>query len=331
MFEIVDNENKRVTISLHMEEIYSHLPDELMIEAKIEFFRQNEISEFCLDNLVNMRITPNMFENYECILDFSWINSVFANQKRELSEWMNKWRNIKLYFPISCNREIKSEWGKKYKLAEISYCDAFRLHAKKYILENCYEPEGYVTQTGTTLGVYINLKKIIENTRIIFQWCYMIACGLYENEHFKKKKNNGAMAFFCHTMNGCCIAGVLSVLLACDLVYVDHLGPYNKLNKIDFHRDSYESREYVIISDMVCQGNEILRAKNIVEYLGGEVCGYAGFVKLDISNIHAPKAVESFALVYSPMEASAELKYTITTKLCDIRCEYKKEGEEGET
>ena len=122
-------------------------------------------------------------------------------------------------------------------------------------------------------------------------------------------------------MNGTYIAGILSQLLGYNLVYVDHLGPYNKLNKVDFYKGKSRSEEFIIIADMVCQGNEFLRAKNIVEYLGVTVRGCAGILKLDISSLLASYGIDVFAIKFTPEEAKKELGYTIRTKLCCTQCE----------
>lgn len=321
MFEIVDKSNKQIFIELHLEQIYSIIAENFNIEKRTALFNYDQFSIQGLNNLKAMKINELLYEDYEFIIDFSYIKSIYGNQKKAFYDWIGEKKQVKI-----CNthnydspNEIKA-----FDISKETYQDAFKKYAKNYILENCHEPQGYVTQIGTILDVYINLKKIIENSKEVFQWCYIIAYNLYNNSYFIRKKNEKKILFFCHTLNGTNIAGVLSLLVDCDLIYVDHLGPYNKLNKINFHKDMYEPKEFVIISDMVCQGNELLRAKNIVEYLGGTVKGCAGILKLDISNLDFQDGVEAFAVRYSAEEARTELKYTIKTELCNGICDTKK-------
>ena len=316
MFEIVDNLSKQIIISLHLEQIYSALCLREHIENRIELFDLEKITLTCMDNLEQISL-KQCEEEFEFIIDFYHIIAIEDNQQIRFKEWIKKLPNKKI---CNCDFKGNSLQLENLEKSEKDYRKAFDSYGKAFILKNCCEQDGYITQVGIQLGVYINIKNIIENTKEMFRWCYIIAYDLNKNSFFKKKNINKKILLFCHTLNGSNIAGVLSQLLDCNLVYVDHLGPYNKLNKVNFYKDMYEPTEYIIIADLVCLGNEILRAKNIVEYLGGTVKGYAGIVKLDISSISIPNGVEAFALKYSAETARNELKYTIKTKLCDINC-----------
>lgn len=316
MFEIVDDLNKRIVISLHLEQIYSAFCLREQIEGRMELFSLEQITLTCLDNLELINIEP-WREEYEFIIDFFHIIGIEDNQQNRFKKWIDKLPNKKI-----CNFNAKGKIKQFINLetSDEDYREAFNYYGKNFILKNCCEPDGYTTQVGIELGVYINLKNVIVNTKEMVRWCYIIAYDLNKNYFFKIKNKNKKVLLFCHTLNGSNIAGVISQLLDCNLIYVDHLGPYNKLNKVNFYKDMYEPTEYIIIADLVCLGNEILRAKNIVEYLGGTVKGYAGMLRLDISDISIPNGVEAFALNYSAETARSELKYTIRTKLCASNC-----------
>lgn len=153
----------------------------------------------------------------------------------------------------------------------------------------------------------------------MLRWCYIIADGI--DEYFQSiDETDKRNVFFCHTMNGAYIAGVLSQLLGYDLVYVDHLGPYNKLNKVDFNKGKSHQEEFIIVADMICQGNEFLRAKNIVEYLGGTVRGCVGVLRMAISSLIPQTGIDIFAIRYAPKDAVDELGYSIRTELCPEIC-----------
>lgn len=318
MFEIIDEVNKQIFVQLHIEEIYSIIAENFNIEKRTALFSYNEFSIQGLKSLKTMDVHEQKYKDYELIVDFSFIKSIYGNQKSEFYNWMNKGNLVKICNTNSYDSPHELE---SFNETDINYLDAFKSYAKKYILKNCHETKGYITQIGTELGVYINLKRIIENSSEMFRWCYIIAYNLNRSLYFKRRNTEKKLLFFCHTLNGTNIAGVLSLLVDCDMIYVDHLGPYNKLNKINFYKDMYEPKEFVIVSDMICQGNELLRAKNIVEYLGGTVKGCAGILKLDISNFNFSDGVEAFAINYSAEEARNELKYTIKTKLCNGICD----------
>lgn len=319
MFEIIDERNKQITISLHLEQIYSALCNKEHIRNQLRLFNINSLTKSCMDNLQKIVFNIEEYKDYECIIDFSNIKSIDDNQKNRFMSWLDTLPNVKI-----SNCEIKEEFQGRNLPEENDkkYREAFDYYGRKYIIENCLNSKGLTTQIGIKLGVYIDIKKIINDSKEILHWCYIIAYDLLQLPLFTTmEKRNKKILLFCHTMNGTNIAGVLSQLLDCDLMYVDHLGPYNKLNKVNFYRETYEPSEFIIIADMVCQGNEFLRAKNIVEYLGGTVRGCAGILRLDICGELFKSGIDVFAIRYSPEEAKAELNYTIKTGLCPESCE----------
>lgn len=319
MFEIIDERYRQITISLHLEQIYSVLCNKEHIKNQMRLFNIKSLTKSCIDNLQKIKFDLEEYKDYECIIDFTNIRSIDENQKNRFIIWMENLPNVKI-----SNCEIKEEFQGKNLLEknDKKYREAFNDYGRKYIAEKCRDDEGLTTQIGIKLGVYIDIKKIINDSKEVLRWCYIIAYDLLQNPLWGiMEKHNKKILLFCHTMNGVNIAGVLSQLLDCDLMYVDHLGPYNKLNKVNFYRETYEPSEFIIVADMVCLGNEFLRAKNIVEYLGGTVRGCAGILRLDICGKLFEDRIDVFAIKYSPEEAKAELNYTIKTGLCPESCE----------
>lgn len=317
MFEIIDERRKQITISLHLEQIYSVLCSKDHIKNQMRLFSLNGLTKSCMDNLLKIEFDLEKYKDYACIIDFSYIRNIDDNQKKRLMSWIDKLPNVKI-----SNCDIKKEFqGRNLpEINEKTYREAFNYYGRKYISENC-RAKGTKTQIGISLGVYIDIKKIINDSKEMLRWCYIIAYDLLKQPSFMTmEKHNKKILLFCHTMNGTNIAGVLSQLLDCDLMYVDHLGPYNKLNKVNFYRETYEPSEFIIIADMVCQGNEFLRAKNIVEYLGGNVKGCAGILRLDICGKLFRNGIDTFAIRYSAEEAREELNYSIRTDLCPESC-----------
>lgn len=321
MFEIIDDEKKQIIISLHLEEIYTKMRLKSYIKDQAKLFREENLSKSCIDYLVGMKFNDEKYQNYEYIIDCSHIKYIAQNSKKNFFQWLLDLSSIRISHCEECNfrKEIIEIGIDEEK--ERDYITAFNDYGKKYILENCLDPEGYITQIGIQIGVYIDLKKIINDSIEMLRWCYVIASNLDDYFSSVNENEDKKNLFFCHTMNGAYIAGMLSLLLGYDLVYVDHLGPYNKLNKVDFYKEKSRSEEFIIIADMVCQGNEFLRAKNIVEYLGGTVRGCAGILKMNISNLLSSYGINVFAIEYSPECAKKELNYTIRTELCSENCE----------
>lgn len=320
MFEIIDENKKQYIISLHLEEISMALELKTHIVEQLRLFSKETLNKSCVDYLIKLPGNLEKYSDYEFCVDFEHIKYMAPNTKQRFLKWLQNLPNVKI---SHCENFEHYEEIKKMGIIEndiLDYRNAFNDYGKKYIIDNCRDSQGHVTQTGTELGIYIDLKRIINDSIEMLRWCYIIAYDL--NNYFslvddEPEKNN---LLFCHTMNGSYIAGILSQLLGYDLVYVDHLGPYNKLNKVDFYKGKSRSEEFIIIADMVCQGNEFLRAKNIVEYLGGTVRGSAGILKLDISNVLDPYQINVFSINFTPEEAVNELGYSIRSKLCSGKC-----------
>ena len=321
MFEIVNEEKKQIVISLHLEQIYTEMRLKNHIGKKTQLFSIDTLGKSCIDYLVELEVCGDKYSDYEYIIDFTHIKYIIPNSEDKFILWLNNLPKIKV---CHCGESDFGEVIKKYNIVEsdkIGYRGAFNDYGKKYIVTKCLDSKGYTTQTGIQLGIYIDLKKIINDSMEMLRWCYIIAFDLDSYFMSVGEDPSEKTLLFCHTMNGTYIAGILSQLLGDNLVYVDHLGPYNKLNKVDFYKGKSRSEEFIIIADMVCQGNEFLRAKNIVEYLGGSVRGCAGILKMEISNLLTTYDVDVFAIRYTSEEATKELGYTIRTQLCSSKCE----------
>lgn len=320
MFEIINEEKKQIAISLHLEEIYTEMRLKNHIKGKMRLFSSDSLSKNCVDYLAQLKFDEEKYLNYEYIVDFSHIKHIVPNSGQKFFQWLKTLPNLKVsHCEKCCFREDVS----KNNFSEDDKCDyrdAFNDYGKKYIYDNCRATKGYTTQIGIRLDTYIDLKKIINDSVEILRWCYIIAYDLDKYFSSVDEDTDKRTLFFCHTMNGTYIAGILSQLLGYDLVYVDHLGPYNKLNKVDFYKGKSRTEEFIIIADLVCLGNEFLRAKNIVEYLGGTVKGCAGILNMKISTLPDQYQVNVFAMEYTPQSAREELDYSIRTELCPIEC-----------
>ena len=98
------------------------------------------------------------------------------------------------------------------------------------------------------------------------------------------------------------------------MVFLNHLGPKKKLYR-ELHKEQLlADREYLIISDVVCLGAEIERAKTLIEHAGGKLKGILSVVFVEVVS-ERPKTeneIEKVALLtltkkYNP------IKYKIKT------------------
>lgn len=169
---------------------------------------------------------------------------------------------------------------------------------------------------------YINVKKIAQSNARFFRFCiYRMGKKLIERNLFtyEYQKNKNISLFF-HTMNGAYIATQLALLFNVDMVYLDHLGPVENLHRKHFEQCISDSKEYIIISDVICLGGEIGRAKTIIEYCGGRVLGETCFADvMTVTNQEYDKRIS----LYTVSKYNNKIDYIIKTDLCN-KCEKEK-------
>lgn len=173
------------------------------------------------------------------------------------------------------------------------------------------------TSVPVYLSQYINLKKMVEsNSRFLRLSVYYLALRMIEKGIASNNslENNNVSLFF-HTINGGYIATQLAELFHVDLVYLDHLGPIESVHRKHFEKSICDNRNYIIVSDVICLGGEIGRARTIIEYCGGKVLGEICLV--DIKTIQSERLSKRISL-YTVSNKCNKIGYTIRTDLCDM-------------
>lgn len=145
------------------------------------------------------------------------------------------------------------------------------------------EDGGYSHSSNVVLPKYINIKKFIEEKEISFLGLYLLckkAVTLNLINGFMSG-NRRPLLFF-SSMAGSYLASVFSKLACIDMVFINHLGPKKKLYR-ELHKEQLLSdRDYLIISDVVCLGAEIERAKTLIEHVGGKLKGILSVVFVEV-------------------------------------------------
>lgn len=165
------------------------------------------------------------------------------------------------------------------------------------------------------LSKYINVKKMIENESLFFNFCiYKLAVEMINKKIISDQQyNNKDMFLFFHTLNGSYISTQLAMITKINMVYLDHLGPIESLHKKHFEKCISDNCEYIIVSDVICLGSEVSRAKTIIEYNGGQVKGVACIADIRTTN-DSPNP--SKASLYTVNNEHNKIDYTIQTELC---------------
>lgn len=175
----------------------------------------------------------------------------------------------------------------------------------KYIIKREGEAS-YSHSSNVQLPQYINIKSFIEEKDISFLGLYLL-CKKVLSENLIGY-NKQPLLFF-SSLAGSYLASVFSKLACIDMVFLNHLGPkkilYRELHKEQLLAD----RDYLIISDVVCLGAEIERAKTLIEHAGGKLIGIISVVLVEVVK-ERPKVeneIEKVALLtltkdYNPID-----------------------------
>ena len=153
---------------------------------------------------------------------------------------------------------------------------------------------------------YINIKAFIEQKEISFLGLYLLCKQAIQKELIGHGKH--PLLFF-SSMAGAYLASVFSKLACIDMAFLNHLGPKKKLYR-ELHKEQLlADRDYLIISDVVCLGAEIERAKTLIEHAGGKLKGILSVVYVEVVS-ERPKTeneIEKVALLtltkeYNPVD-----------------------------
>lgn len=175
----------------------------------------------------------------------------------------------------------------------------------KYVIERKGE-ESYSHSSNIQLPKYINIKAFIEQKDISFLGLYLLCKKAIQKELVGYGKQ--PLLFF-SSMAGSYLASVFSKLACIDMVFLNHLGPKKKLYR-ELHKEQLlADRDYLIISDVVCLGAEIERAKTLIEHAGGKLKGILSVVFVEVVS-ERPKTeneIEKVSLLtltkeYNPIE-----------------------------
>lgn len=147
-----------------------------------------------------------------------------------------------------------------------------------YIIERKGK-ESYSHSSNVQLPKYINIKEFIEQKDLSFLGLYLLCKQAIQKELIGNGKQ--PLLFF-SSMAGSYLASVFSKLACIDMVFLNHLGPKKKLYR-ELHKEQLlADRDYLIISDVICLGAEIERAKTLIEYAGGKLKGILSIVLVEV-------------------------------------------------
>ena len=200
-----------------------------------------------------------------------------------------------------------------YHLYEQKLIEKMEDSESNYIKDRKEEEDQYSHSSNVKLPKYINIKAFIEKKEISFLGLYLL-CKKTKQSSLFKDKNNQPLLFF-SSMAGSYLASIFSKLADIDMVFLNHLGPKKKLYR-ELHKEQLlADRDYLIISDVVCLGAEIERAKTLIEFAGGKLKGILSVVLVEVvsNRPNKDKAIGKISLLKLTKDNNKSINYQIIT------------------
>lgn len=202
-----------------------------------------------------------------------------------------------------------------YSLYQKKLLERMEDSESKYITDRSADLEQqYSHSSNVNLPKYINIKAFIEKKEISFLGLYLL-CKKAKQMKLFPDKDNQPLLFF-SSMAGSYLASVLSKLADVDMVFLNHLGPKKKLYR-ELHKEQLlADRDYLIVSDVVCLGAEIERAKTLIEHAGGKLKGILSVVLVEVVSNRLDKNIISLLTL---TRDNNTIKYQIITDFPEIK------------
>lgn len=306
IYQYICNSNSK-SIVIDFDNINKEKNGVLGMEKIIQHCKEQNI------NLTLCRIEKGPHENsglYEALKLGEVLKKYYDTDFREKSNGNGTYNYI---CADSQNYSITDE--EIYSLYEKKLMERMMDSGSKYIVDRSLKPDQqYSHSSNVNLPKYINIKAFIENKEISFLGLYLLCKKAKQLELFSDKDNQPLLFF--SSMAGSYLASILSKLAGVDMVFLNHLGPKKKLYR-ELHKEQLlADRDYLIISDVVCLGAEIERAKTLIEHAGGKLKGILSVVLVDVVSNRLDKNIISLLTL---TRDNNTIKYQIITDFPEIK------------
>lgn len=285
---VVLDKEKEIYVCVKMEEVVCSV--ETQIEANITDFdrrhRQRMPNWWDMNSnfqhiFAGIETQAEGYCDYKWFFDFELIKDIHINA---LSSLLQYTKGISKKYIINSKdlpKETQNELENNGFVInnKKNYEKAFEKDFLRFIRNSCTISE-VKSPTGERITNYINLKEAFENREYLQKISYLLSKKIVE----KTKKNLERYSLFCHTLNGACLAENISLMLGINIVYADRLNTTRQMRKLFMPDHIEQQSRCIIVTDLVCQGHEIQRAKDIVLMLGGTPELYVGVLDLGIHN-----------------------------------------------
>lgn len=320
--------------SLHAEEVFTSN----YIKDNNEGVYVSSLQFETVDRLLNFVSSSTFEEQKYIILDFRNIHHIQANLISKIIEIRQLGYNLvfknvveEIFESLSLNiidnakNFLNTNQGYDtfyYFTSESEAIYSIDLNEKIFNQEFERKIKNYIVEYGkkhTSSFVYltsfIDLKKFISNEKpFIYFALYKLAMKIKYKWNQEIKANPILVS---QSLTSTFIVSILSKLLKLDILVFDKIGPITKLyNKLEKH--NFDSRKYIIVSDLVCLGTEVKITKSLIEFSGGQYLGNVSLIKIetltreDLKLDNIDRTISIFSVTDENNEA---LNYFIYTNL----------------
>lgn len=200
---------------------------------------------------------------------------------------------------------------------ESVFIEEFLARLKKHVEPRVEGMDIVHDSSSVYLTSYINIKSFISLEKSFFIYSiYQLAMKIREHWKIELKSEiiNQKPILICQNLNSSYITSVLSSLLKLDILILDKIGPINKIYST-LDRKIEESKNYIVVSDLVCLGTEIKIAKSIIEFLGGIYLGNVSIIRVETILKKDKSYLDTECVFNITNENNKEIGYEIKTAL----------------
>ena len=318
MISLIKCKERKYAVKVHCEEVYNSLllDDSLSIlhEKYIDISNRG-IFRYALGqgtvSVINRELAG--YNNCEILFDMIGIRDIDNDSLDLFKKLINLLRNNNNTIYIgNISHDIKSsmssiislnDYGEDFDIyfgADVrdaeEKCKSFLKDANSAfyeavvcrIKENTKPYNKVSPSSRVRLSKYVDVKSLMESDFQFFCLAaYMLVQKVWNKDNsmfpFAAKTSEPKRedaCLFIHTMNGALLGTLISQLMCLDIVLIDHLGPSNKVYSNDLLQRMDNSREYLVVTDVICMGTELSNAKTILDVFGARYKGCITLVNI---------------------------------------------------
>jgi hypothetical protein len=151
-----------------------------------------------------------------------------------------------------------------------------------------------IPHNSVYVSKFIHVRRLILEHKSLFLYALFLLASKMTRKiggRVWRVSRDEPVVLYSQNLNSSLIATYLGQFLGKNVIFIDHVGPVNKVygglsNKIS------KDTNYIVVSDIVCLGTEVKVAKSLIEFSGGNYVGNVSLFRF--KTVNNPNSTEPF-------------------------------------